>query len=176
MRKTLLILTVLFSAACGQNHPGTTNNLERIETLEAELRSKDRMDTLLGNALIIEYDKFVEANPKDSMSAVYLFKKAQVLKATNGKHNEAIQAFKAVYKTYRYHAKAPEAMLATALFYEEMRSKDLAATTYKKFIATYPSNPLAENARDLLDLLDNTKETELQMVKKWKDQAENSEK
>jgi len=175
MRKTLLILTILASAACVQNQV-SPNNSEKIERLEAELRSKDRMDTVLGNSLIIEYNNFVDANPKDSMSAVYLFKKAQVLKATNGKHNEAAQAFQAVYKTYPYHPKAPEAMLAMALFYEEMRSKDQAAATYKKFIATYPSNPLAENARDLLDLLDNTKETELQMVRKWKDEAQNSEK
>ena len=57
-----------------------------------------------------------------------------------------------------------------------MRSKDLAAATYQKFIATYPSNVLAENARQLLDLLDNTKETEIQMVRKWKEEAKNSEK
>ena len=175
MRRIALILTILLNVACAQNKP-VADNSKKIEGLEAELRSKDRMDTVLGNALILEYTKFVDANPKDSMSAVYLFKKAQVLKATRGKHDEAIQAFQAVYKTYPYHPKGAEAMLATALFYEEMRSKDMAAATYKKFIATYPSNPLAENARDLLDLLTNTKETELEMVKKWKVKAENSEK
>lgn len=175
MRKALLILTILASAACGQNKMGLDNS-EKIESLEAELRSKDRMDTVLGKALIIEYNNFVDAHPKDSMSAVYLYKKAQVLKATNGKHNEALKAFQAVYETYPYHAKGAEALLALALFYEEMRSKDLAAATYKKFIATYPSSPLAENARDLLDLLNNTKETEIEMVNKWKDQAQNSEK
>jgi regulator of sirC expression with transglutaminase-like and TPR domain len=175
MKIFLLILTLLVSVACAQNEP-IENNSEKIDVLEAELRSKDRMDTALGSALTLEYSKFVDAHPKDSRSAVYLFKKAQVLKATNGKHNEAIQAFQAVYKTYPYHPKGAEAMLATALFYEEMRSQDLAAATYKKFIATYPSNPLAENARDLLDLLTNTEETELEMVKKWKVEAENSEK
>ncbi len=176
MRNLVSILIIFVSVACGQNKQELANNSERIESLEAELRSKDAMDTILGNALIVEYDKFAEAKPRDSMTAVYLFKKAQVLKASKGKHEEAIQAFQAVYKTYPYHAKGAEAMLATALFYEEMRSKDLAVATYKKFIAKYPSNPMAENARDLLDLLTNTKETELEMVKKWKVEAENAEK
>jgi thiaminase len=175
MRIVILLSLLILGTACVQNSEPTVNT-NRIEALEAELRSKERMDTTIGNALIKEYNVFVAAHPKDSMAAVYLFKKAEVLKATNGKENEAIDAYKAVFQNYAYHQKGAESMLALALFYEEMRSKDLAAATYQKFIATYPSNVLADNARQLLDLLDNTKETEIQMVQKWKEEAKNSEK
>tara|TARA_R110002050_G_scaffold110013_1_gene221889 strand:+ start:4251 stop:4778 length:528 start_codon:yes stop_codon:yes gene_type:complete len=175
MRIIVVLSFLLLGTACAQNNEAVDNSA-RIEALEGELRSKERMDTVIGNALIKEYDVFVAGHPKDSMSAVYLFKKAEVLKATQGKENEAIEAYKAVYRNYAYHQKAAESMLALALFYEEMRSKDLAAATYKKFIDTYPSNVLADNARQLLDLLENTVETEIQMVQKWKEEAKNSEK
>lgn len=175
MRIVILLSLLILGSACAQNN-GPLVNADRIEALEAELRSKERMDTTIGNALIEEYDAFVAAHPKDSMAPVYLFKKAEVLKATKGKENEAIDAFKAVYQNYAYHQKGAESMLALALFYEEMRFKDLAAATYQKFIATYPSNVLANDARQLLDLLDNTVETEIQMVQKWKEEAKNSEK
>jgi len=174
--KSIIILSILLlGTACSHNNQAV-NNGDRILALEAELRSKESMDTSIGNALIKEYNLFAEANPKDSMAAVYLFKKAEVLKASNGMQDQASLAYQAVYKTYPYHPKGAEAMLAMALFYEEMRSKDMAAATYKLFIETYPSHPLANNARQLLDLLDNTQETEIQMVKQWKEQAANSEK
>jgi regulator of sirC expression with transglutaminase-like and TPR domain len=174
MRLVVILSLLLFGSSCKQD--GAVDNTDRIETLEAELRSKESMDTTLGNALILEYDTFVAGFPKDSMSAVYLFKKAEVLKASPGRSLEATLAFQEVYKKYTYHANAPKAMLAMALYYEEMRSQDLAAATYQLFIDKYPSHPLANNARQLLDLLNNTVETEIQMVQKWKEEAQNSEK
>jgi regulator of sirC expression with transglutaminase-like and TPR domain len=174
MRTIVILSVLLFGISCKQDV--AAYNTERIEILEAELRSKESMDTTLGNALIIEYDAFVAAQPKDSMASEYLFKKAEVLKASNGRSLEASLAFQEVYTKYPYHAAAPKAMLAMALYYEEMRSQDLAASTYQLFIDKYPSHPLANNARQLLDLLNNTEETEIQMVQKWKQAAQNSEK
>lgn len=170
MRNFLVISLLMLIAACSQS-ANKMPDTSRMESLEAELKSKETMDTVLGNALIKEYDALVKAAPKDSMAPIYLFKKAQVLKASPGKEEEAVLAFQDIYKNYRYHAKAPEAMLALALFYEEMRLNDRAAANYKTFIATYPSHPLAENAQQLLDLLENTKETEIEMVQKWRKEA-----
>jgi regulator of sirC expression with transglutaminase-like and TPR domain len=174
MRVIVILSLLLFGISCKQNGP--LDNSSRIEILEAQLRSKESMDTTLGDALIVEYDAFVAGFPKDSMSAVYLFKKAEVLKASPGRSLEATLAFQEVYKSYAYHANAPKAMLAMALYYEEMRSQDLAASTYQLFIDKYPSHPLANNARQLLDLLNNTEEMEIQMVQKWKDESQNAEK
>jgi tetratricopeptide (TPR) repeat protein len=177
MRKivSLFVLTVVVFA-CNTKSNKLQEEQDKIGVLEQQMQSLDQLDTALAVDLINHYESYITLNPQDSVSPFFQKKIAELYRAYPDKTQQTVAAYEKLISSYRYHQEASKAILSLALLYEERGQKDMAAISYQRFIDNYPSHPLATQARQLLELLQQETVTDIQMVEEWMKNAKNSEK
>lgn len=172
MKKLLLLsLSVLFWACQSSPTEKAKGNTEEITYLEDQMQALDYLDTTLAAQLVAAYSEYVAEQPKDSLSPIYLRKTAEIYRAWPGKHGDCEQTYRKLHEAYRFHPEGKQALLRLGIFFEEQGLKDRADAAYKSFIRQYPSDPLAEQARQMHELLQDQEEILIQKVQDWKKKA-----
>lgn len=171
--KTVLILVWALSA-CTSADERKAKVIAELSDQEQKMRSLESLDTSLAVDLINSYQSFLEAYPKDSLSPIYLRKMAEVYRAWPGKEVQTVDTYNLLAETFTYHEEGKKALLSTALFFEEKGNKDEASRYYQRFIDQFPSHPLADQARQLKELLENETVSDIQLVEEWMRKAKDS--
>ena len=153
---TACILVLLIS--CNNNLKTTSENEamnKKIDSLEMILfhDSMGVINQKVSQELMITYEKFVNQNPDDSLTADYLFRNAQIaLSLKLG--SRSVTYLEQFCSKYPQHPKAPHALFLEAFIYEtELNKLDMAKQKYEEFITKYPQNDLYPDAKISLENL-----------------------
>jgi outer membrane protein assembly factor BamD (BamD/ComL family) len=171
MRKSLFVLGLIATlSACQGDMSDAQERQESIQALESQMRKQEQLDTALASSMIEAYANYIEAYPKDSLAPYYQKKIAEMHRAYPGHELQTIEAYEKLIDTYTYHQEAPKALMSLALYYEEIQERDKALLTYKEFVRKFPSHSLANQARQLMDLLSEEK-SDVELVQEWMQKA-----
>ena len=142
---TIFCLGLLFFLmACG---PSLEDQKAEISKIEAELKTEAGVmpDSVNGALAVGKYLEFVNANPGDTMSPIYLFKGAQVSAQTGNMH-VSMQMLERLYTEYPKHADAPQALFLKGFLAEtQMADYKTSEKCYREFLKLYPQHPLAND-------------------------------
>lgn len=175
MRTLALVFIILVGlSACSSADGSKAEEVKAISEMESQMRSLESLDTALATKMIEAYQAFISEYPKDSLSPYYQKKTAEMYRAWPSKEQQTIEAYEKLMEEYTYHEEGIRAILSLALFYEEKGLKDQALAAYQHFIDHFPSHSLADQARQLQELLANEKVTDIQMVQDWMKKAKDS--
>ena len=174
----LLLYTCLLSlsllASCQQSSPPAspeptvadtepadqTVHFERIERIAAQLRAKasEPLDIPLAQSLVQESKAYVRAYPEAEYTPALLFRAGEVARSI-GETGEALQLFVRVYERYPQSKWAVRARFMEGSTYEDdLKDKKKASQAYEILIQQHPNDPLAEQARQLLRVIDQSPE------------------
>ncbi len=159
MKKIVLFLiTAAIISGC-QNMKSEENRkklAEEIYTLEKKLletkdASKDKQSALM----LIEKTKLYAKNfPSDSLSPILLFKAGDVAKGAR-EYGKAIHLWGLVWRNYENHPKSPMALFLQGFTFDsDLRDPKMASKYYNDFLTKYPDNPLAEQVKQLLAVVE----------------------
>ena len=96
---------------------------------------------------IVEYQKFIDKYPNDSLSGNYLYLAGQLSKSIN-MYGEAVHKFSVLLKTFPNYTKAANAQFLIAMIYEnDIKDTLKAKAAYQEFIDKYPNNELVDDAQ-----------------------------
>ncbi|MHC1707827.1 MAG: tol-pal system YbgF family protein [Bacteroidales bacterium] len=164
---SLISLSVLIS--CG---PDAEKQQSKITKLEETLINKNEgsYDKTRAVELIQAYQEYTEAFPRDTLSAAYMFKKAELqLHAVSPA--EAIKTLDKLINDYPDFRKTPECLFLKGFIYENnMNDLAKAKVAYEEFIVKYPQHYFTDDAKILIQNLGKTPE---ELVKEF--EAKNKE-
>lgn len=105
------------------------------------------------NAMVKLYEEYAEKYPGDEVSAVYLYKAADVSAQTqNTRH--AIDLYARINEKYPNHKYAPQALFLKGFLYEnQLKNIDQARNAYTKLLTEYPRFEQAQTVKWLLQNL-----------------------
>lgn len=162
-----------------------SNGVQRKEDRQAEimqmeqeigrLANKDKNPTLDRKAeiLLLRYRDYISVNPRDSMSAEYLFKAADLSLGVN-KPKASIAYLDRLIQDFPDFRKGPEMMLFRGFIYEaHLKQHAEAVKAYEAMIKRYPNHRLAEDARASIANLTMSEE---ELIEKFKQQNAAGEK
>jgi TolA-binding protein len=173
MKKSISILSliILILAGC------TSEKQKLITTIsnnEKELKN-DTTGVLNYNkaiAMITLYEQYAEKYPEDTLSAIYLYKAADV-SAHSHQTTHAIELYKKLIAKYPDYKNVPNAMFFIGFLYEnELKDKKEATKAYREFLMAYPNNEQSDAARFLLQNI-NTSDEDL--IKKFESMPQNTD-
>lgn len=139
---------------------------EQIADMEHSLlQDAKAIDPSRADSLVSLYTNYAEAYPDDTMAAAYLYRAADVM-ANRKECLKAVELLDKVETKYPQSDYAPQACFLKGVIYQEVcLNKEKATECFNKFIATYPTSPLVNDAKGLLIL--NMAEDELDLVHSW---------
>ncbi len=154
MKQFLVIAYILMLAFTSCNNP--TKPIAQNESLPKKIDSlemilfHDSMGTVnqkVSQELMLTYEKYVNQNPDDSLTADYLFRNAQIaLSLKLG--SRSVNYLEQFCTKYPQHPKAPHALFLEAFVYEtELNKPDVAKQKYQEFIDKYPKSELYLDAK-----------------------------
>lgn len=176
----LILLFILFLPliACNQSQEENAakevskEKLEiQIKELEARLiKAEDaQKDMQAAKELIAKSVEFAKLYPKDSLSASYLFKAADVSRGIKDFGN-AVKLWGQVWRTYGNYSKAPDALFLQGFTFDnDLEDKKMAKKYYEDFLKKYPSHPYANQVQQLLGVLGKSPE---ELIKEFQKQNE----
>lgn len=173
MRKSIFILLVfvLIMASCSSKKQQLIASITDSENV-LKNDSTGIMDYKKAIAMISLYEQFVGLYPEDTLSAIYLFKAADV-SAHSHQTKQAIDLYKKLIKNYPDYKNVPNAMFFIGFLYEnELKDKKEATKAYRDFLMAYPNNEQADAARFLLQNI-NTSDEDL--IKKFESMPQNAD-
>jgi len=131
---------------------------ESIKKMEGEVYNAKTLDKAKGFALIDAYVSYSKDHPKDTLSAEYLFKAADIaMNLQTG--SQAILYYDKILSNYPNFNKRPECVFLKAFIYEnQLGDLKEAEKQYKEFIKTYPDHTLAKDAKASLEYLGKSPE------------------
>ena len=157
-----------------KNADGVQSKEERqVEIAEMEQAIKgfdrDQDDSRLKSQaenLLKRYRDYISINPRDSMSAEYLFKAAD-LSIGVGKAKASIRYLDRLIQDFPNFRKAPEMMLFIGFVYEvHLQQHAEAVKAYEAMIERYPNHRLSDDARASIQNLTMSEE---ELLKKFKE-------
>ncbi len=126
-----------------------------------------KIDTALALQYVAQASAFAEKYPQDSMSALLLFRAADVARGV-GEYGKAIQLWGQVWRTYPDFKLAPDALFLQAFTFDnDLKDVEEARKYYQKVIAHFPNHPLTGQAEQLLKVLGKSPE---ELVRKFQQQ------
>ena len=162
-----IIVFTLFSAfiiSCSNNNK--EKETLKIKELEKTTLTSNTVSIDVNKAkeLVDAYINFVKNYPKDSASANYLFKAANI-SMNIGKAQLSVELFDQIMKDYPDFNKAADCMFMKAFVYDDkLKNINKAGEIYRAFIKKYPSHEFADDAQACLDNLGKTPE---QLIKEF---------
>lgn len=165
MRKTILLLTVATSLAMACCTPQRDKDLSGIQQYENSIDlQNNKVDTEVGNNLIMMYTDFATKYPTDSLAPMYIMKAADVA-ANIGNPATAIEYLDKVITDYPSFEKRADCYFFKGFIYETVaHDLDKAKEAYTAFIEEYPSHPMVNNAKTIINNLSLSDEELIKMI------------
>ncbi len=160
------VISVLsFACSNGSNKVLSLKALEDIEQglikKISQQQSNPKMDTLLINdtkSYLEKCEAFVEKHPNDSSAVKLLYKSGELAKSV-GLPGLAIRMWGIIQREYPKDPKAGDALFMQAFTFEnDLHDIDSAKKYYNDFLARFPSHQFADDAKQLLLLIDKSPE------------------
>lgn len=150
---------VFASCSGGSNSMDKSVLLDSIRNLEAELFSPEMMITAdKANQMVLLYSRYVNENPSDSASPVFLFKCAEMFRAVNN-GTMAMEYYQRLLREYPESDKVPIAVFLQGFVYENlMRDMVQAEKAYRTYLEKYPDGEFAKDAEALIQNLGKSPE------------------
>lgn len=172
---TLLVIGLIISCyAC--NSSGQANLQEDKSTLEDAIQALHAQvlkmedvtkDEEIAKNLVAKSQLYAKQFPQDSMTAIYLFRAADVSRGL-GDFALAIDLWGKVNKDFPKYEKAPDALFLQGFTYDQdLKNVEQAKSYYKQFLEKYPKHPLVKDASLMLQYLENDKTPE-ELIKEFK--------
>lgn len=109
-------------------------------------------------------EKLADKYPNDTLSALPLYRAAEVVRAMNDP-KKAAAIYERIHNDYATFSKAPESLFMLAFTYDEdLKAYDKAKVTYEKFMKLYPENVFAKSTPMLLENLGKSDEEILRQL------------
>ncbi|MCK9219617.1 MAG: tetratricopeptide repeat protein [Bacteroidales bacterium] len=146
--------------------PSREKTVQQIRGLENRLFSPEvvSFDKTKADSLLVLYEDFIKDHPKDSLAPGFLFKAANI-NMNAGKGTKAIALFDQYLKNYPDQPKASLCLFFKAFVYENLLDNlDNARETYLLFIEKYPNDDFTDDAKLALQNLGKTPD---QMVREF---------
>jgi outer membrane protein assembly factor BamD (BamD/ComL family) len=172
MKQSFFYLTLsLLFWACNQHDTATQEQLKtEIFALEKKLldtgdASKDKSSALL---LIEKTKQYAKHFPQDSLTPELLFKAGDVAKGAR-EYGKAIHLWGQVWRNYGAHDKASIALFLQGFTFDsDLRDPKMASRYYKDFLTRYPNDPLADQVKQLLAVVELNPE---ELVRQFEEQG-----
>ena len=162
----LLVFSVILMAGCGANSE-KKKALDRISVSEAKIFGDSTAtlpDQKTGMEMIQAYADYANAWPKDTISAEFLFKGAEIAMNLN-QSGMAIEYYNRILLYYPGFKKRPYCVFLQAFILEnQMNQYDQAKARYQEFIDKYPDHILVKDARASIDNMGKPIE---ELIKEW---------
>lgn len=162
----LVAVSIVLLAGCGVNSE-KKKVLDRIAVNEAKIFGDSTAtipDEKTGLEMIQAYTDYATAWPKDTISAEYLFKGAEIAMNLN-KSAMAIDYYNRILLSYPGFKKRPYCIFLQAFILEnQMNQYDQAKARYQEFISKYPNHILAKDAQASIDNMGKPLE---ELIKQW---------
>lgn len=160
----LLFIAILFS--CGTNS-AKKKVVDRIAACEAKIYGDSAAtipDEKTGQEAIQAFADYANGWPKDTISAEYLFKGAEIAMNMN-KSAMAIEYYNRILLNYPDFKKRPYCIFLQAFILEnQMNQYDQAKVRYQEFLDKYPDHVLAKDARASIENMGKPVE---ELIKQW---------
>ena len=161
-----LALAVVLMAGCADNS-AKKKATDRIAASEAKIFGDSTAtipDEKTGLEAIQAYIDYANAWPKDTVSAEYLFKGAEIAMNLN-KSSMAIENYNRILLNYPEFSKKPLCIFLQAFILEnQMMMYDQAKARYQEFIEKYPEHVLAKDARASIENMGKPVE---ELIRQW---------
>ena len=162
-----VFLLVLFGA-CNPKQSKLRNAIDAKEKDLMEQAKQGKVDTAAVNALLANYELYVENYPDDTMGATYLFKAADFYRYQR-KPLRSIELYKKIYDRYTTVARRPYALFLQGFIFEnEAGNTHAAKVLYEKFLKEYPTHPIAKDVQTTLANLGKSPE---QLIQEFEEKA-----
>jgi TolA-binding protein len=162
----ILVLSVILVAGCGVNSQ-KKKALDRIAASEAKIFGDSTAtipDQKTGMEMIQAYADYANAFPKDTISAEFLFKGAEIAMNLN-QSGMAIEYYNRILLYYPEFKKRPYCVFLQAFILEnQMNQYDQAKARYQEFIDKYPDHVLVKDARASIENMGKPIE---ELIKEW---------
>lgn len=161
---TWLILAFLgWATACQQaqsDQSAPEKLLEELHQLEKQLlKAGDASKAKTAAIAFVEKSKsFASAYPEHSSSPELLFKGADIARGAK-EYGKAVQLWGLLWRGYKDHPKAPMALFLQGFTFDsDLQNVDMAKRYYRNFLKTYPSDSLAVQVQQLLQVVETSPE------------------
>lgn len=172
MKKNIFFLALaLFFAACQSQDktgkPGQQQLGEEIAALEKQLLDGNGDASKKPDIAVELVEKtlqYAELYPQDTLTPNLLFKAADAARGAR-QYGKAVQLWGQVWRNYEKHPRAPMALFLQGFTFDsDLRKADMAKKYYTQFLEKYPNDPLADQVKQLLSVVDENPED---LVKKF---------
>lgn len=102
------------------------------------------------SAATAAFQQFIDEHPGDARVAIAHFNLADIL-AQQDRPEDAIEAFEEIQRLFPTHERVPDALFRIANLQLELGERDAAKRTLERIVNTYPDDPMAMIARDMLE-------------------------
>lgn len=180
MKKIVLLLVAVICCVYACNSSGQAKGPEEKAKLEdsiqamhtAIIQQKDvNKDTQTAKDLVSKSQLFAEQYPQDSMTAIYLFRAADVSRGL-GDYELAINLWGQVNREYSNFKRAPDALFLQGFTYDrDLKDAAKAKQYYQQFLEKYPDHTLVKDASLMLQYLESDKTPE-ELIKEFKEKSE----
>lgn len=159
-----------FTIACKNSKPESqiAETKSQIKQLEDSLMAAPVGKNYQSHApeLVKLMSDYVEKNPKDTISAMYLFKAGDISRGL-GKFDDAINFWQSLCEKYPDHRRAPDALFLQAFTFEnDVKDLNKAKNLYEEFLKKYPNHAFSANIPVILENLGKSPEELIEALKK----------
>ncbi|OFX70763.1 MAG: hypothetical protein A2X12_07690 [Bacteroidetes bacterium GWE2_29_8] len=145
----LSIVLFVFFTSCNDSKNDRTEMLQEIKKVEKTILA-DTLDFLNfkdAGKVIVMYDEFVNKYKEDSLSPMFLFRKAEITMNT-GQHDLSLKTFNEIIQNYPEYKDIDRVYFMKAFLLENyIKDIDKAKEAYNQFILKFPNNELIEDAK-----------------------------
>ncbi len=167
-RVFVAIVALLLFGACNPKQAWKRNAIESQEKILMEQAKAGKVDTAMVSDLLAEYEAYTTKYPDDTIGAAYLFKAADFYRYMH-KPLRSIGIYQQIYEKYPAVAKRPYSLFLQGFIFEnEVGNPTLAKSVYEKFLAEYPTHPIAKDVRVTLNNLGKSPE---QLIQEFEEKA-----
>ncbi|MCB0518344.1 MAG: hypothetical protein H6577_06195 [Lewinellaceae bacterium] len=168
MKKNILFLSIAaLLAACQPREQAAQQQIrEEIAALEKQIIEAEDAGKKPDAAveLVEKTLQYAKQYPQDTLTPNLLFKAADVARGAK-EYGKAIQLWGQVWRKYETHPQAPMALFLQGFTFDsDLRKASMAKKYYSQFLQKYPNDPLADQVKQLLSVVDENPED---LVKKF---------
>lgn len=132
-------------------------------------KAEEKTDYALAEKLVRDSKHYADQFKDNEKTPSYLFRAGEVARSI-GNTEEAINIFRRTYTQFPSNGFAVKALFMEAsTFEDDLQQKEKAKKAYQKVIDQYPEDELAEQARQLLKVIDKSPEELIKEFQKNRD-------